>query len=206
MSAVVLLLNYIAEDPTKRLKLAGIRRYAAAAWWTVEPIERRRSKRADIPAGLHTPRHRQRPRLLRDIPPTAKLSSPSVVTIGPLLAVRRESTPGRGRREPHILESVEIIRREACDVSWSRRWAVRFLEYCRRFRRSRCRGKGAGRRRSRRHRPLRRGQQRHGDDPCRARHTRRTTSPAPAATSRTPSEPTPKSRWISIPSARPSSA
>ena len=35
--------------------------------------------------------------------------------IGPLLAVRRESTGGRGRREPHILEAVEIIRREACD-------------------------------------------------------------------------------------------
>ena len=52
MPAVVLLLNYIAEDPTKRLKLAGIRRYAAAAGWTVEPIERRRSKRADIPALL----------------------------------------------------------------------------------------------------------------------------------------------------------
>ena len=38
-----------------------------------------------------------------------------VATIGPLLAVRRESTRGHGRREPHILEAVEIIRREACD-------------------------------------------------------------------------------------------
>ena len=36
-------------------------------------------------------------------------------TIGPLLVVRRESTLGRGRREPHVLEAVEIIRREACD-------------------------------------------------------------------------------------------
>ena len=36
-------------------------------------------------------------------------------TIGPMLAVRRESTGGRGRMEPHILEAVEIIRREACN-------------------------------------------------------------------------------------------
>jgi len=43
-------------------------------------------------------------------------SPPSAATaIGPLLAVRRESTQGGGRREPHILEAVEIIRREACD-------------------------------------------------------------------------------------------
>ena len=39
----------------------------------------------------------------------------SVIAIGPWLPVRRESTGGRGRREPHILEAVEIIRREACD-------------------------------------------------------------------------------------------
>ena len=37
------------------------------------------------------------------------------VAIGPLLAVRRESTRGFGRREPNILEAVEMIRREACD-------------------------------------------------------------------------------------------
>ena len=37
-----------------------------------------------------------------------------VVAVGPMLAVRRESTGGRGRREPHVLEAVEIIRREAC--------------------------------------------------------------------------------------------
>lgn len=40
---------------------------------------------------------------------------PSSLAIGPLLAVRRESTRGFGRREPNILEAVEIIRREACD-------------------------------------------------------------------------------------------
>ena len=47
--------------------------------------------------------------------PAAEPPSSSVTLVGPLLAVRRESTGGRGRREPHILEAVEIIRREACD-------------------------------------------------------------------------------------------
>ncbi len=37
------------------------------------------------------------------------------VSVGPLLAVRRESTLGFGRREPNILAAVEMIRREACD-------------------------------------------------------------------------------------------
>ena len=36
-------------------------------------------------------------------------------TIGPLLAIRRESTGGWGRREAFVLEAVERIRREACD-------------------------------------------------------------------------------------------
>ena len=38
-----------------------------------------------------------------------------LTTVGPLMAVRRESTRGHGRREPLILAAVEIIRREACD-------------------------------------------------------------------------------------------
>ncbi len=37
------------------------------------------------------------------------------IVVGPMLAVRRESTRGHGRREPLILAAVEIIRREACD-------------------------------------------------------------------------------------------
>ncbi len=44
-----------------------------------------------------------------------KRSDGGDATIGPMLAVRRKSTGGRGRMEPHILEAVEIIRREACD-------------------------------------------------------------------------------------------
>lgn len=38
-----------------------------------------------------------------------------VLSVGPLLAVRRASTRGRGRREPYILDAVETIRREACE-------------------------------------------------------------------------------------------
>ena len=51
------------------------------------------------------------------LPPSAasSLADGAVATIGPLLAVRRESTRGHGRREPLILAAVEIIRREACD-------------------------------------------------------------------------------------------
>ena len=55
------------------------------------------------------------------LPPSAASSladggdGTAVATIGPLLAVRRESTRGHGRREPLILAAVEIIRREACD-------------------------------------------------------------------------------------------
>ena len=37
------------------------------------------------------------------------------LTVGPLMAVWRESTGGAGRREPHIMAAVERIRREACD-------------------------------------------------------------------------------------------
>ena len=45
---------------------------------------------------------------------------------GPLLVLRRKSTSGRGRREPRILEAVEMIRREACDGLTSARLAARF--------------------------------------------------------------------------------
>ena len=38
-----------------------------------------------------------------------------VISVGPMLVVRRESTRGCGRREPHVIKAVEIIRGEACD-------------------------------------------------------------------------------------------
>jgi LacI family transcriptional regulator len=46
--------------------------------------------------------------------------------MGPLFTVRRESTRGRGRREPRILEAAEMIRREACDGLTARALAARF--------------------------------------------------------------------------------
>ena len=55
------------------------------------------------------------------LPPSAASSlqrpdgNDRVVAIGPLLVVHRESTMGAGRREPRILDAVELIRREACD-------------------------------------------------------------------------------------------
>ena len=44
----------------------------------------------------------------------------------PLLVLRRDSTRGRGRIEPHILEAVDIIRREACDGLTAAALAARF--------------------------------------------------------------------------------
>ena len=47
-------------------------------------------------------------------------------TIPPLLAVRRRSTGGSGRREKFILEAVEMIRREACEGLTAMALAKRF--------------------------------------------------------------------------------
>ena len=44
----------------------------------------------------------------------------------PLLVDRRQSTRGRGRREPRILEAMEMIRREACDGLTAAALAARF--------------------------------------------------------------------------------
>ena len=54
------------------------------------------------------------------------VGTPAPITIGPLLAVRRESTSGTGRREPHILKAMEMIRREACNGLTARALAARF--------------------------------------------------------------------------------
>ena len=50
----------------------------------------------------------------------------AAASIGPLMAVRRESTMGHGRREARILEAVEMIRREACDGLTAEALAARF--------------------------------------------------------------------------------
>ena len=47
-------------------------------------------------------------------------------TFGPLFVERRQSTRGRGRREPWVLEAVEAIRREACDGLTAASLAKRF--------------------------------------------------------------------------------
>lgn len=53
-------------------------------------------------------------------------SAPVQARIGPLLVARRKSTRGFGRREPYILEAVEIIRREACEGLEPHDLAARF--------------------------------------------------------------------------------
>ncbi len=50
----------------------------------------------------------------------------SLERIGPLCLVRKESTRGRGRREPRILEALEMIRAEACEGLTARDLAARF--------------------------------------------------------------------------------
>ena len=51
---IVLCLNADTEDPTKRPKIAGMRRYAAAVGWTIVPVERKRSRPERIPEVLAT--------------------------------------------------------------------------------------------------------------------------------------------------------
>ena len=53
-------------------------------------------------------------------------AAPDVVLIAPLLVARRESTRGRGRREPRIAEAVAMIRAEACDGLDAATLAARF--------------------------------------------------------------------------------
>jgi len=58
----------------------------------------------------------------------AEQGSPAcrVATFPPLMVERRKSTRGYGRREPHILNAIEMIRREACDGLSVARLAARF--------------------------------------------------------------------------------
>ena len=48
------------------------------------------------------------------------------VSIGPLMVTRRDSTRGRGRREPSVAKAVEMIRTEACDGLTAEKLAARF--------------------------------------------------------------------------------
>ena len=60
---------------------------------------------------------------------------PSVASMQPLLVVRRRSTSGRGRHDPHILEAVEIIRRESAGGLTAAGLAARFKGSRRNFER-----------------------------------------------------------------------
>ena len=62
----------------------------------------------------------------KDVATSASFAAENKTIIGPLLVVRRTSTGGRGRREPRILEAVEMIRREACDGLTAVQLAERF--------------------------------------------------------------------------------
>lgn len=64
-------------------------------------------------------------RMLGDII-SHKDSETQSATFGPLLVLRRASTRGHGRREPYILEAMEMIRREACDGLAAATLAKRF--------------------------------------------------------------------------------
>lgn len=61
-----------------------------------------------------------------EVRPSLHSPPPCGECFGPLLVLRRKSTSGRGRREPRILEAVEMIRREACDGLTSAKLAARF--------------------------------------------------------------------------------
>lgn len=54
------------------------------------------------------------------------LREKTIPVFGPLFVERRQSTRGRGRREPWVLEAVDAIRREACDGLTAATLARRF--------------------------------------------------------------------------------
>ncbi len=58
--------------------------------------------------------------------PKAAPADSAVATFGPLCVLRRESTRGRGRRDPRILEAAEMIRREASEGLTVAKLARRF--------------------------------------------------------------------------------
>ena len=60
------------------------------------------------------------------VAPAGGISNSPCRRYGPLMVVRRESTRGRGRREPFVLEAAEAIRREACDGLTAAALAARF--------------------------------------------------------------------------------
>ncbi len=64
--------------------------------------------------------------LVNPVGKTSVATPHSEILVKPLLAVRRESTGGYGRREQFVLEAMESIRREACDGLTVAKLAKRF--------------------------------------------------------------------------------
>jgi len=58
--------------------------------------------------------------------PSSAAAAPPAAIFPPLLIDRRKSTRGYGRREPRILEAMEVIRRKACDGLTAETLAKRF--------------------------------------------------------------------------------
>ena len=58
--------------------------------------------------------------------PTNQRSNDKTILVGPLLVERRQSTRGRGRRAPFVLDAVEAIRREAAAGLSAAELAARF--------------------------------------------------------------------------------
>ncbi len=79
-----------------------------------------------IIATKNTKKHREN--LVKNTSASLRLcvKNPVSPLYGPLMVVRRESTRGRGRREPFVLEAAEAIRREACDGLTAAALAARF--------------------------------------------------------------------------------
>ena len=65
-------------------------------------------------------------RLLAERAAPSLAATPPAAIFPPLMVDRRKSTRGYGRREPRILEAVEMIRREACDGLTAANLAGRF--------------------------------------------------------------------------------
>ena len=93
---------------------------------------RSQGKHTDLPTpnGVHEEVSRvsgEQIRMLnKDLCDSVPLCDKKHFTVGPLMAVRRKSTSGRGRHEPRILEAMEMIRREACDGLTAERLIRRF--------------------------------------------------------------------------------
>jgi LacI family transcriptional regulator len=93
---------------------------------------RSQGKHTDLPTpnGVHEEVSRvsgEQIRMLnKDLCDSVPLCDKKHFAVGPLMAVRRKSTSGRGRHEPRIMEAMEIIRRDACNGLTAEKLIARF--------------------------------------------------------------------------------